>query len=108
MPCLLQRMHSENSNFGNRPHKGGGGDKGFFHWADMKLLATPVHTDAIVGDVSLKGKLLLTDIITVWIQDESSERPHCNHGVFFFFVPSSSHDPFGGAACKFRPCSSLL
>lgn len=81
----------------------GGENKGFFHRAEMKLFPPPVHTDAIVGDVSLKGKLLPTDIITVWIQDESSERPHCNLGACFF-----SFFFFGGAACKFWPSSSDL
>lgn len=86
----------------------GGENKGFFHRAEMKLFPPPVHTDAIVGDVSLKGKLLPTDIITVWIQDESSERPHCNHGACFFFLLLLLHVPFGGAACKFWPSSSDL
>lgn len=103
-PCLMPNTQSKNSNFGNRPHWSCE-NKGFFHRDEMKLFPAPVHTDAIVGDVSLKGKLLPTDIITVWIQDESSERPHCNLGAGFF---SSLHVLFGGVACEFRPSSSDL
>lgn len=51
--------------------------------------------------------MLPTDIITVWIQDGSSERPHCNLGAVFFFVPSLDV-LFGGVACKVRPSSSDL